>query len=573
MSDDRESSSVGYRLRMRPTDLSTYPDRIKMMWFEWVVKYGIEAKLRDLRKGKDKDGAIHPLAPRTIKYRRSQVGPVHKTAPRGIPALDVSRVMSLLTGRAHSNSAEFYWKYDPVTAESFAVILHFWADDQGHDVFGLSPEGTAWVTAQATKDWNAWKTAGGANRATAEVPGAKVSRKPEFLNPIRKLNITGVKNLKDFDVAGDEEQVKRAILEGTSPGFRRLNTSFEQWKPGTGLGPAPKGPRQPKPPPAPQPKPPPAPQPAPQPKPAVQSWQPGDAPIDTTLSISERIKQAVHLDERVKAIAAMQDVRIEIQQRYKVARDEFKRFQADFNEKLAGATTKAEKQKINHELTRLRAKEYEIGREMDKHTEDVRNSIRKHLDLPAGTAEISWDHVLEPQLIPGSLSAIESARNWIQRKIAGGVQPLPLYWKQIPTAEVQRAYASAMSHSINLSDHGGPSTVVHEWGHHIEFQVKGAYRPIKEFLDHRVGSEVPVLLNSVIPGNKYDSTETGRADKFLPLFGESGYYVGKRHGNGDTEVMAMGLQKLYDNPLDFAAKDPEYLKLVLGILDGSLRKP
>jgi len=235
---DRESTAVGYRLRMQPTDLSIYPNRIKLMWFEWVVKYGLEAKLRDLRKGKDKDGAIHPLAPRTIKYRQSQVGPVHKTAPRGIPALDRSRVMSLLTGRAHSSSAEFYWKYDPVTAESFAVILHFWADDQGHDVFGLSPEGTAWVTAEATKRWNAWKAAGGANRATAEVPGAKVSRKPEWLNPIRKLNPTGEKRIGKYDLSSPEakEQVKRSIREGTSPGFRRLNSRGEQWKPGTGLG-------------------------------------------------------------------------------------------------------------------------------------------------------------------------------------------------------------------------------------------------------------------------------------------------------------------------------------------------
>ena len=76
----------------------------------------------------------------------------------------------------------------------------------------------------------------------------KVSRKPEWLNPIRKLNIAGVKNLKGFDIAGDREQVQRAILEGTSPGFRRLNTSFEQWKPGHGLG------RNRRPPPPPQPR-------------------------------------------------------------------------------------------------------------------------------------------------------------------------------------------------------------------------------------------------------------------------------------------------------------------------------
>ena len=86
---------------------------------------------------------------------------MHKTAPRGIPAPRPLARHVAPDRASPQQSAEFYWKYDPVTAESFAVILHFWADDQGHDVFGLSPEGTAWVTSEATKQWNAWKAAGG----------------------------------------------------------------------------------------------------------------------------------------------------------------------------------------------------------------------------------------------------------------------------------------------------------------------------------------------------------------------------------------------------------------------------
>jgi len=71
---------------MQPSDLSTYPDAAKLVWFDLVVKHGLTANRRDLRRGKDKDGNIHPLSPRTIKYRRSEVGPVTKTAPRGVPA-------------------------------------------------------------------------------------------------------------------------------------------------------------------------------------------------------------------------------------------------------------------------------------------------------------------------------------------------------------------------------------------------------------------------------------------------------------------------------------------------------
>ena len=262
-----QSTQVGFRIRgIEPTDLSTYPDRIKLMFWEFVTEAALQAKDKELAKGWDKDGNVHPLHPKTIRYRKSAVGPVHKHAPRLIPALDLSRVRSLLTGRAHTTSSELWWKFDPVTGRSFAEILHYQAEKYGHDVFGLSPAGTAWVTSEATKQWSAWKAAGGVNRATAEVPGAKVSRKPEFLNPIRKINLAGVKVLKGFDIAGDVEQVRRAILEGTSPGFRRLNTSFEQWTPGTGLG---RGGRQTPPPPQPAPQP----KPKPKPSPATATFQ------------------------------------------------------------------------------------------------------------------------------------------------------------------------------------------------------------------------------------------------------------------------------------------------------------
>jgi len=262
MAEERESTAVGYRLRMQPTDLSTYPDQVKMMWFEWLTELGLQRKLTELRKGWDKDGKSHPLAPRTIKYRKSEVGPVHKRAPRGIPALDLSRVMSLLTGRAHLTSAEFWWGFDSVTGASFARILHYWADDQGHDVFGLSPAGTAWVTAQALKRWAAWKAAGGYARPAVNLPGAKPVPKVAVRQPIRKIEIPGRMDLENMTLAGNEAEIRRAMAAGRFPGFRRLNMRGEQWKPGHGLGPF-RRPPKPKPPPTALPTAPPKPPPKP----------------------------------------------------------------------------------------------------------------------------------------------------------------------------------------------------------------------------------------------------------------------------------------------------------------------
>src|SRR5271166_2415455 len=244
-----DSTQIGYRLRIQPTDLSTYPDRAKLVWFDLVVKYGLIAKDRDLAKGLGADGKpMKALHPKTIKYRKSEVGPVHKHAPPLIPALELSRVRSLLTGRAHSSSAEFWWKFDAVSGASFAEILRFQRNEYGRDVFGLSPQGTAWTLAQATKDWKTWKASPEANRLTAgrvELLGARQVRKP-----VPKVAVK--QNLEYSELfPGAQSVIEKAMAEGRFPGFRRLNARGEQWKPQRGLGPGPTPPRQPTAPPKP----------------------------------------------------------------------------------------------------------------------------------------------------------------------------------------------------------------------------------------------------------------------------------------------------------------------------------
>jgi len=230
-----QSTQVGFRIRgLEPSDLSTYPDRVKLMFWGWVTEAALARKDKELARGWDKNGDVHPLRPYTIKHRKSEVGPVHPTAPRLIPALNLSRVRSLLTGRAHTTSAEFWWKYDSVTGESFAVILHYQAEAYGHDVFGLSPTGTTWVAREATKKWRAWIAGGGGIRATKETADVKVSPKPVFLQPVKKVDVRQpVKkvDLTRYDLtAGEGSLIEKAIAAGRFKGFSRTNLRGEQWK-------------------------------------------------------------------------------------------------------------------------------------------------------------------------------------------------------------------------------------------------------------------------------------------------------------------------------------------------------
>ncbi len=115
-----------------------------------------------------------------------------------------------------------------------------------------------------------------------------------------------------------------------------------------------------------------------------------------------------------------------------------------------------------------------------------------------------------------------------------------------------------------------PVAFAHELGHHVEFTAPGAVDLANEFLDHRAAGETPRPLADM--GLTQDETATGVKDHFDRVFGpKAAYYVGRRYDNTrGTELTAMGVEALYDDPVAFAKRDPEYFAFVIGILSGDL---
>lgn len=151
----------GYKIRgIEPPDLASYDASTRKMYWEWVVDLGLRRKDKELSEGLDKDGKpLKPISEYTRKHRRSAMTPSGKGdpgAPPLTPGLQKSRTRSLLAGRALSTHADFYWRYDGFTGDSWAVVLSYQAD-RGRDVFGLSDEGLAWVKVKSWQCWQQWK--------------------------------------------------------------------------------------------------------------------------------------------------------------------------------------------------------------------------------------------------------------------------------------------------------------------------------------------------------------------------------------------------------------------------------
>ncbi len=123
---------------------------------------------------------------------------------------------------------------------------------------------------------------------------------------------------------------------------------------------------------------------------------------------------------------------------------------------------------------------------------------------------------------------------------------------------------------IFLSDNTSVETIVHELGHSINenYSVK---RLCANFLQARLKGEKERRLNKVLPNHGYDNDEYGAKDNFDKVLGKSGgWYAGKTYDDGQTELISLGVQQLYKDPVKFAKKDPEYFQFVTGIISGRL---
>jgi hypothetical protein len=112
---------------------------------------------------------------------------------------------------------------------------------------------------------------------------------------------------------------------------------------------------------------------------------------------------------------------------------------------------------------------------------------------------------------------------------------------------------------IVLTPGDSPSTMVHEYGHAIETCVPETHQKIMEFYRERTRDDYVEESLAKLTGHNYEANERTLKDNWPDP------YCGKRC-NGGSEVLSMGLQFMYSDPVGFAEKDPEYFDFVLGLL-------
>jgi len=178
---------------------------------------------------------------------------------------------------------------------------------------------------------------------------------------------------------------------------------------------------------------------------------------------------------------------------------------------------------------------------------------------------------------------IDTAVKWVSERTAA-VSGVPARKVTFEVATSGRAHwntnagigrPGASHGSVFATEYTPEHTLAHELGHELEDTLPGARKAVNLFLEERVGKEAFVSLKAKYPQCNFDPSEMGREDEFAKTVGYPlAHYIGKKYSSDAaglmyTEVLSVGIETLYQNPMRFA-KDPEYLKLIVGILHGEV---
>lgn len=104
-----------------------------------------------------------------------------------------------------------------------------------------------------------------------------------------------------------------------------------------------------------------------------------------------------------------------------------------------------------------------------------------------------------------------------------------------------------------------PSAIVHELAHWLDLSDNGVKKEVLEFYNKRTEGEKTVKLNDVSK-NPYSNDEVTKVDKWLNL------YMGKVYPDKSTEILSMGLELMYKNPVYLAKKDPEMFDFIYSVV-------
>lgn len=294
-----------------------------------------------------------------------------------------------------------------------------------------------------------------------------------------------------------------------------------------------------------------------------------DPLVKGLIKIATNAMKKAHTEtEEIRSkVVAIRDRITAAQKRYGTAAKSLSKLEAELQELRKYPGTAAQVKKLEKIRAQLEAEQTAADAEFIDASDDVQG---KALNILKATKPTKI--TITPQGLPANSPqerAAKEAAKWLGQvadQEATGARNLYV------TVERVKDRANSNGSLIRLSDTNNAATAAHELGHVLE-TLRDNGKIGKGFLLHRTeGYGLAKPMDAIEPLCK--PHEVYWDDEFLKVFpGDKGRaaYTGRYYAGIHTEIISMGLELLYANPIQFALRDPEFFRFIVGILRGLLK--
>lgn len=127
-----------------------------------------------------------------------------------------------------------------------------------------------------------------------------------------------------------------------------------------------------------------------------------------------------------------------------------------------------------------------------------------------------------------------------------------------------RCHYSHNNDRLEMANEANAPDVAHELMHWLEKKNPKVLDNSLTFLEYRTQGEEAQQLKVLTGIKKYDTDEVAKPDNFFSP------YCGKIYNHQATEIMSMGIERIFENPKEFAETDREYMSFVISNLRGEI---
>lgn len=165
--------------------------------------------------------------------------------------------------------------------------------------------------------------------------------------------------------------------------------------------------------------------------------------------------------------------------------------------------------------------------------------------------------------VPDSrIGAGRKALDWIDTNVNKKLFPIGAV--KIVGSTHSRGYYHPGTREAHVRDDA--ANIVHEIGHAMEFDHPDVYEKCVAFRKKRTKGEAAQRLRDLTGITGYRANEIAYEDSWVKLGGS--HYCGRKYPDGlkATEILTMGLERLYNDAEGFAKQDPEYYNFIRNLI-------